>query len=126
MRPESPYGISKMMAEEYLDFRERREGLDYAVIRPANVYGPRQGSSGEGGVVAIFARACMDRTRPTIFGTGADSRDYVFVDDVVDALILAGEAGRSGVYSIGTGVETSTQEVFEAVAREACSTPASV
>lgn len=119
MRPESPYGISKMMAEQYLDFWQRRWGLDYAVVRPANVYGPRQDSSGEGGVVAIFARACMDRTRPTIFGTGEDTRDYVFVEDVVDALIMAGDAGSSGVYNIGTGVETSTQEVFDAVAREA-------
>ena len=119
MRPESPYGISKLMAEQYLDFWERRWGLDCAVIRPANIYGPRQDSSGEGGVVAIFSRACMDRTRPTIFGSGEDTRDYVFVEDVVDALIAAGDAGGSGVYNIGTGVETSTREVFEAVAREA-------
>ena len=118
-RPESPYGLSKLAAERYLELWRRFRDLDYAVVRPANIYGPRQDSSGEGGVVAIFARACMDRTRPTIFGTGTDTRDYVYVEDVVDALVLAGERGKGGVYNIGTGTETSTREVFKAVAREA-------
>ena len=117
--PASPYGLSKLVAEHYLDLWKRLRGLDHAVVRPANIYGPRQDSSGEGGVVAIFARACMDRTRPTIFGTGDDTRDYVYVEDVVDALVLAGDKGGGGVYNIGTGVETSTLEVFRAVAREA-------
>ena len=117
--PVSPYGLSKLVAEQYLGLWKRLQGLDYAVVRPANIYGPRQDSSGEGGVVAIFARACMDRTRPTIFGPGDDTRDYVYVEDVVDALVLAAEKGGGGVYNIGTGVETSTLEVFRAVAREA-------
>ena len=115
LRPESPYGISKKTVEDYLFFWKKACGLDYAVIRPANVYGPRQ--SPGGGAAAVFARACCARTRPTIFGTGADTRDYVYVDDAVDALVKAAEAGGGGVYNIGTGVETSTLELFEAVAR---------
>ena len=119
LRPESPYGISKKAVEDYLAYWKRHRGLDYAVIRPANIYGPRQDPAGEAGVVAIFARACLDRTRPTIFGSGADTRDYVYVEDVVDALVRAAETGGGGTYNIGTGVETSTKEVFDAVARHA-------
>ncbi len=115
LRPESPYGISKKMVEDYLFFWKKSYGLDYAVIRPANVYGPRQNP--RSGAAAVFARACCNRTRPTIFGPGTDTRDYVYVDDAVDALMKAAETGGGGVYNIGTGVETSTIEVFEAVAR---------
>ena len=117
LRPESPYGISKKAAEDYLRFWKQAHGLDYAIIRPANIYGPRQDPTGEAGVVSIFARACLNRTRPTIFGSGTDTRDYVHVDDVVDALMRAAEAAGGRAYNIGTGVETSTLEVFETVAR---------
>ena len=119
IRPESPYGISKKVVEEYLRFWKQVHDLDYAVIRPANIYGPRQDPSGEAGVVAIFARACLDRRRPTIFGSGEDTRDYVYVEDVVDALMRASETGGAGVYNVGTGVETSTKQVFETIARHA-------
>ena len=118
-RPDSPYGISKKVVEDYLDFWRCSRGLDYAVVRPANIYGPRQDPSGEAGVVAVFARACLDRRRPTVFGSGTDTRDYVYVEDVVDALVRAGERGGGGVYNVGTGVETSTQEVYETIARHA-------
>ena len=94
LRPESPYGISKKVAEDYLYFWKHSRGLDYAVIRPANIYGPRQDPTGEAGVVAVFSRACLNRTRPTIFGSGTDTRDYVYVDDVVDALMRASRGGR--------------------------------
>lgn len=117
LRPESPYGISKKMVEDYLFYWKLFHGLDYAVVRPSNIYGPRQDPGGEAGVVAVFARACFNRTRPTIFGAGTNTRDYVYVEDVVDAMVRASEAGGGGVYNIGTGVETSTAEVFEAVAR---------
>lgn len=119
LRPESPYGISKKVVEDYLYFWKQAHGLDYAVIRPANIYGPRQDPTGEAGVVAVFSRACLNRTRPTIFGSGTDTRDYVYVDDVVDALLRAAEVGGGGTYNIGTGIETSTAEVFETVARHA-------
>lgn len=118
-RPDSPYGISKKVVEDYLDFWKRSRGLDYATVRPANVYGPRQDPSGEAGVVAVFTRACLDRRRPTIFGSGSDTRDYVYVEDVVDALVRAGEKGGCGTYNIGTGIETSTQEVYDTIARHA-------
>lgn len=118
-RPDSPYGISKKVVEDYLGFWRRSRGLDYAVVRPANIYGPRQDPSGEAGVVAVFTRACLDRRRPTVFGSGTDTRDYVYVEDVVDALVRAGKRGGGGVYNIGTGVETSTQEVFDTIARHA-------
>ena len=115
--PESPYGISKKVAEDYLKFWRRERGLEYSVIRPSNIYGPRQDPSGEAGVVAVFSRSCLDRRRPTIFGSGTDTRDYVYVDDVVDALLRASELGEGGIYNVGTGIETSTVEVFETVAR---------
>lgn len=118
-RPDSPYGISKKVVEDYLAFWKRSQGLDYAIVRPANVYGPRQDPAGEAGVVAVFTRACLDRRRPVIFGSGADTRDYVYVEDVVDALLRAAEKGGGGVYNIGTGVETSTREVFDTIARHA-------
>ena len=84
-RPDSPYGISKKAVEDYFRFSKETWGVDFAIIGPANVYGPRQDPFGEAGVVAIFSRACLDRTPPTIFGTGTDTRDYVYVEDVVDA-----------------------------------------
>ena len=118
-RPESPYGISKKVAEDYLSFWKRARGLDSTVIRPANIYGPRQDPTGEAGVVAVFSQTCLDRKRPTIYGSGTDTRDYVYVDDVVDALLRAAELGEGGVYNVGTGIETSTAEVFETVARHA-------
>lgn len=118
-RPESPYGISKMVVEDYLGFWKRAHGLDYAILRPANIYGPRQDPLGEAGVVAVFTSACLGRKRPTIFGSGTDTRDYVYVEDVVDALMRASARGGGGVYNIGTGVETSTREVFDTIARHA-------
>ena len=118
-RPESPYGISKKVVEDYLEFWKQQRGLDYAVIRPSNIYGPRQDPTGEAGVVAVFSRACLDRRRPTIFGSGTDTRDYVYVDDAVDALMRAAEVGGGGTYNVGTGIETTTKQVFRAVARQA-------
>ncbi|MCY3539514.1 MAG: NAD-dependent epimerase/dehydratase family protein [Acidimicrobiia bacterium] len=116
LSPESPYGFSKLIAEQYLDFWGRHHGPAYSIIRPSNVYGPRQDSSGEGGVVAIFAAACRERKPPTIFGSGHDTRDYVYVDDVVDAIVRAADQEEGGVYNIGTGVETSTLALFGMVA----------
>ena len=118
-RPDSPYGISKKAVEDYFRFSKETWGVDFAIIGPANVYGPRQDPFGEAGVVAIFSRACLDRTPPTIFGTGKDTRDYVYVEDVVDAIVRAGDTGGGLFFNVGTGVETSTNQVYETIARHA-------
>jgi UDP-glucose 4-epimerase len=104
--PLSPYGIAKLCAEEYIAGWNRMHGSHHAVLRLANVYGPRQASSLEGGVVAVFLDR-MARGEPTsIFGDGRQTRDFVYVGDVVDAL-LAVVAHDAGVFNIGTGGETS-------------------
>jgi UDP-glucose 4-epimerase len=112
-RPLSPYGTAKLAAEEYLQTWNRLHGMRNVVLRFANVYGPRQLAKLEGGVVAIF----MDRLRAgegvTIFGDGEQTRDFVYVGDVVDA-ILAGAGRSGGVYNVGTGAETSVNELFAA------------
>ncbi len=115
--PDSPYGISKKVVEDYFRFYSESYGVDYAIIGPANIYGPRQDPFGEAGVVAIFSRACLDRTQPTIFGSGEDTRDYVYVEDIVDAIVRAGNVGGGSFFNIGTGVETTTNLVFETIAR---------
>ena len=118
-RPESPYGVSKLAVEGYLRLWREAHGLEYVILGPSNIYGPRQDPHGEAGVVAVFSRACLDRAPPAIFGTGEDTRDYVYVEDVVDALVRAAERGEGGFYNIGTGVETSTNRLYAVVAGEA-------
>ena len=118
-RPDSPYGISKKVVEDYFRFNRDTYDIDYAIIGPANIYGPSQDPFGEAGVVAIFSRACLDRTPPTIFGTGTDTRDYVYVEDVVDAIVRAASVGGGQFFNIGTGIETTTNQVFETIAKRA-------
>ena len=102
-QPNSPYGISKHTVEHYLSYYYRNFGLEYASLRYANVYGPRQDSEGEAGVVAIFARCVLEGRRPTIFGTGLQVRDYVYVTDVARANLLAAEGrGCGGAVNIST------------------------
>jgi len=118
IRPMSAYGISKLTVEHYLRLYNLERGLDYAVIRPGNVFGPRQDERGEAGVCAIFTGLMRAGERPVIYGDGANTRDYVYVGDVVEAVWLAAtrpEASRR-VYNVGTGVETSTLEIFENLA----------
>jgi UDP-glucose 4-epimerase len=111
-RPVSPYGIAKLAGEEYLLGWNRIHGTRHSVLRFANVYGPRQDSGLEGGVVAIFLER-MAAGRPTaIFGDGGQTRDFVHVDDVVAAL-LAAAAQPGGPYNVGTGVEASVAELHE-------------
>ena len=108
--PVSAYGLAKRSAEVYLDGWNRIFGAGHVALRFANVYGPRQSAALEGGVVAIFLER-LARGEPTaIFGDGTITRDFVHVDDVVRALLLAGER-RSGVFNVGTGVETSVAEL---------------
>jgi UDP-glucose 4-epimerase len=118
--PASPYAAGKVAGEVYLNTFRNLYELDCSHIAPANVYGPRQDPHGEAGVVAIFGQALL-AARPTkIFGDGTDTRDYVFVDDVVDAFVQAsGEAGGGQRFNIGTGVETSVRELHSVIARAA-------
>ncbi len=114
--PISYYGISKHTVEHYLHLSHLENSLSYAVLRYSNVYGPRQSPRGEAGVVAIFTRQMLQGERPTIFGKGDKTRDYVYVSDVVAANLLAMVKGENSIYNIGTGVETADQEIFNLLA----------
>lgn len=112
LRPVSPYGIAKLAGEAYVDGWERIHGLEGAVLRFANVYGPRQSATLEGGVVAIFLERLAAGEETLVFGDGEQTRDYVHVDDVVAALLLAASR-RRGLFNVGTGVETSVNRLHE-------------
>jgi UDP-glucose 4-epimerase len=115
-RPISPYGISKLAAEEYLDGWNRLFRSRHVSLRFANVYGPRQEASLEGGVVAIFLERLADGEETTIFGDGGQTRDFIYVGDVVRAVLAAAEHA-GGVFNVGTGVETSVNELHAACRR---------
>ena len=117
IRPISPYGLSKWTLEQYLPIL-LPDSMGVKVLRPANVYGPRQDPHGESGVVAIFASRMVRGEPVVIFGDGEHTRDYVYVGDVVDAHDLALESGESLTVNVGTGVETSVNELFRAMAEE--------
>jgi len=108
--PLSPYGASKWAAEAYVKTWSLSSGIPHAVCRLGNVYGPRQNPHGEAGVVAIFADHLYTGRTPTLYGHGKPTRDYVYVTDVVNALLTA--SGRSGTYNIATGVETDVASVW--------------
>ena len=115
--PASPYAAGKVAGEIYLNTFRHLYGLDCSHIAPANVYGPRQDPHGEAGVVAIFAQALLSGKPTKVFGDGTNTRDYVFVDDVVDAFVKAsGAAGGGQRFNIGTGMETSDRQLHSAVA----------
>ena len=115
--PVSPYGCAKLSIEKYLHFYRVIHGFEVAVLRYANVYGPGQNGLGEAGVVAIFIEAILGGHTPRIRGDGEQTRDYVFVGDVVETAARALASGRSGTWNVGTGVETSVNRLFELVAR---------
>jgi UDP-glucose 4-epimerase len=115
--PFSIYGQSKLAAEGYIDLYRRTRGLPATIVRLGNIYGPRQDPATEAGVVAIFCEAGRDGGRPTVFGTGEQTRDYVHVADVVAALIAAQESEDAGPINVGTGVETSVLRLAELVGR---------
>ncbi len=110
--PMSPYGCAKAAAEGYLALYRRLHGLPVCSLRYSNVYGPRQDPHGEAGVVAIFARALLAGEPPTIYGDGEQTRDFVHVDDVVRANLLAADRRAEGAFNIGTGEGTSVNTVF--------------
>jgi len=114
--PESPYGISKKIVEDYFQWYHEMHGLDYTLIAPANIYGPRQDPGLEGGVVAIFSQAMLKGRRPTIFGDGTQTRDYVYVGDICDAFLRAADDGDGMLLNVGSGVETSVVALYKALA----------
>jgi UDP-glucose 4-epimerase len=113
--PLSAYGQSKFAGEGYLALYERLYGLSGVSLRLGNVYGPRQDPLGEAGVIAIFCGALKEGRRPTIFGDGTQTRDYIYVGDVVAAALAAGESTVSGPINIGTGRETTVLELVESL-----------
>ncbi len=115
--PFSIYGQSKLAAEGYIGLYGRTRGLAATTVRLGNIYGPRQDPATEAGVVAIFCEAGRDGGRPTVFGTGEQTRDYVHVADVVAALIAAQESDDAGPINVGTGVETSVLRLAELIGR---------
>ncbi|HTM69025.1 MAG TPA: NAD-dependent epimerase/dehydratase family protein [Candidatus Binatia bacterium] len=117
--PTSPYGVAKLAFEMYLRSAHRTHGQRYVALRYANVYGPRQDLRGEAGVIGIFTQKLLAGETPTIYGDGRQTRDFVFVDDVVNANILAMRSGAVGVYNIGTGRESSVNRVAALIAGEA-------
>jgi UDP-glucose 4-epimerase len=117
-RPLSPYAASKWSAEGYVSLYERLHGLSTFSLRLANVYGPRQDPKGEAGVIAIYCGAAVDGRPATVFGDGLQTRDFVYVGDVVDAFIAAGASDASGYCNIGTGEETTVLQLAEALALE--------
>lgn len=117
--PISPYGVAKKVAGDYLFAYRELHGLEFTALALANVYGPRQDPHGEAGVVAIFAGRLLSGDQCTIYGDGEQTRDYVYVDDVVDAFVRAAEKGGGLIINIGTGVETSVNDLYSTMARVA-------
>lgn len=113
LRPLSPYGITKLTTEKYLFYYKAVYEIDHVILRYANIYGPRQNPHGEAGVVAIFAKKMLEGQTPTINGDGKQTRDYVFVGDVVRANVLALSCNGSSIFNIGTGVETDVNQLFQ-------------
>jgi UDP-glucose 4-epimerase len=114
--PESPYGISKKVVLEYLSFYARQRALDFTALALGNVYGPRQDPTGEAGVIAIFASSMLAGETPTIFGDGEQTRDYVYVEDTVEAFAAAIDRASGEIVNIGTGLETSVNALYAMLA----------
>lgn len=115
LRPVSPYGISKLSFEKYLYFYNVQYGLPYVALRYANVYGPRQNSHGEAGVVAIFCEKLLRGDKAFVNGDGLQTRDFVYVGDVVKANLLSMTHPESGEFNVGTALETDINTIFEKI-----------
>lgn len=111
-RPLSPYGISKLTCEYYLEYYRQVAGLQYVALRLANIYGPRQHADGEAGVVATFTQQMLSGEQPRINGNGFQTRDYVYVGDVVEAMRAVFVHPVEGIFNVGTGTETTVNEIF--------------
>lgn len=125
-QPLSPYGVAKRVVTDYLHVYRELHSVEFTSLAMANIYGPRQDPHGEAGVVAIFAGLLRDQKQCTIFGDGTQTRDFVYVDDAVDAFVRAATRGSGLLCNIGTGVETSVNELYAAMASAAGSTAAAV
>lgn len=110
--PLSPYGIAKLAVEKYLNYYKNIFGLQFVSLRFANIYGPRQNPKGEAGVISIFSDAMLTDKKLVMNGDGLQTRDFVFVGDVVRANILAMEGEKSGIFNVGTGIETNIDTIF--------------
>jgi UDP-glucose 4-epimerase len=118
-RPLSPYGVSKKVVGDYLVAYRELHNLEFTALALANVFGPRQDPHGEAGVVAIFAGRLLARQPCTIYGDGTQTRDFVFVDDVVDAFARAAQRGGGLLLNIGTGQESSVNDLYRTMAEQA-------
>jgi UDP-glucose 4-epimerase len=116
-QPQSPYGVAKKAVGDYLHYYREVRGLEYTALALANVYGPRQDARSEAGVVAIFAAKLLHHDRPVIYGDGAQTRDFVYVDDAVDAFVRSVDKGGGLLVNIGTGTETPIQQLYDVMAR---------
>lgn len=114
--PPTPYGISKKIVEEYFRWYAENHSLSYLLLAPSNIYGPRQNAGAEGGVVAVFAEQMLAGQRPTVFGDGTQTRDFVFVADVVDAFVRGADAGDGVFLNVASGVETSIAGLYDLIA----------
>ncbi len=112
LRPLSPYGITKLATEKYLFYYFSVHGIQHVILRYANIYGPRQNPHGEAGVVAIFTSKMLAGEQPVVNGDGKQTRDYVFVGDVVRANVLALSYNKTDVFNVGTGIETDVNTLF--------------
>ncbi len=110
--PLSPYGLSKYVGEQYVQLYSKLYGIPYIILRYANVYGPRQNPKAEAGVIAIFIESMIKEKEPIIFGNGEQTRDYIYIKDVVQANILALSRGKDQIINIGTGKETTVNRLF--------------
>lgn len=114
-KPESPYGLAKLTVERYLELYHKLHGLQHTVLRYSNVFGPRQDSKGEAGVIAIFIQKALKNEDLTIFGDGKQTRDFVYVDDVVQANMLAMEQEMDGTYNVSSNTQYSVNEIAHMV-----------
>lgn len=116
INPISPYGISKHIIEHYLEWAQSVHGVTYTVLRYANIYGPRQGTS-HGNVIPVFTNMLLKGERPTVFGDGVATRDYVYIDDLTEANLLALGGGDNEIYNVGSGVESNVLEILAALCK---------
>ena len=116
-QPLAPYGISKFAAEIYVQYFRKAYGLKTSIVRPSNIYGPRQNPDSEAGVIAIFIKSMLEKQKVNIFGDGDDQRDYIYVSDVVKGCLLAEKHALNQPLNLGTGLSTSVNDLFQTISK---------